>query len=682
MGKSSSSYKKKRSKNSSQVRTRKSSKSKSRSKKYNKSKKLRRHDDSLSFSDNDDSRGSASVSCSGSQDDSRSRRARSRTRKDVKGSKKRTQRRSYSCESSEEGKKRSRGRSRQHESSKESPHVRKRIGSKRKESSEVGRKTQKKKKPRREASVSSVSRGSSCSCSSCQVGSTRNHESEFERHRGRSERKEKEKRKVEKVKSGTKRIRYRSRSGSSCSRSSENNEYWSEENKTGENNFNRLRSVITVREEENEDSVSNKDEHKEEIVYDNDDYPSCRSNDSNDGGYKRELYHQSNVASEKKMRVDNEKEEEPVISNTRTTEITESGKDFEGQYPSSSGVGRNDVVKGKVAEVSGRVDGDDLESILRQRALENLIRFRGGLQKNANTPASKKDKNDGDVKQPSTAKSELVQIKFPKDDGAKIIHTKSPKEDDAELQVATQEVREIRVPALRRASNLNLQNDEKTPENGGNKSGSAKQEYACAPAQVAVADKPHEKVNSAISSVITRPKLGMPIARHNSFKTHTTLEQTPAEVSVADKPHEKVNSAVGSVITRPKFGTPLARHNSFKTHTTLEQTPAPEEYHQANLSGSALVKSAAETAQIVSPSSNNSNEDVKNASGSAAAESSCVKSILTESGSNKPQDGTAEGSQFEQKTMTVMRGGEMVQVSYKVYIPKKVPALARRQLKR
>ncbi|KAK1280402.1 hypothetical protein QJS04_geneDACA014277 [Acorus gramineus] len=43
---------------------------------------------------------------------------------------------------------------------------------------------------------------------------------------------------------------------------------------------------------------------------------------------------------------------------------------------------------------------------------------------------------------------------------------------------------------------------------------------------------------------------------------------------------------------------------------------------------------------------------------------------------------TKDGSEFQQKTMSVMRGGEAVQVSYKVYIPKKAPALARRQLQR
>uniref|UniRef100_A0A1D1XN35 Uncharacterized protein n=1 Tax=Anthurium amnicola TaxID=1678845 RepID=A0A1D1XN35_9ARAE len=51
---------------------------------------------------------------------------------------------------------------------------------------------------------------------------------------------------------------------------------------------------------------------------------------------------------------------------------------------------------------------------------------------------------------------------------------------------------------------------------------------------------------------------------------------------------------------------------------------------------------------------------------SAPTDSSCQKSA----------------SEFEQKTMSVMHGREMVQVSYKVYIPKKAPALTRRQLQR
>ncbi|KAL8512162.1 hypothetical protein ACS0TY_018570 [Phlomoides rotata] len=66
-----------------------------------------------------------------------------------------------------------------------------------------------------------------------------------------------------------------------------------------------------------------------------------------------------------------------------------------------------------------------------------------------------------------------------------------------------------------------------------------------------------------------------------------------------------------------------------------------------------------------------------NACSSSAMEPSSVGPISGERG-NEAKD----GSHFQQKTMSVMRGGEQVQVSYKVYIPKKAPALARRQLRR
>ncbi|KAG7957298.1 hypothetical protein I3843_11G167200 [Carya illinoinensis] len=629
MGKSSSHKKKRSRKNSSQGRTKK--KSKSRSRRYNKSKKLRLHDASLSHSSDDDSRSFMSVSCSSSEDDYRSRRARSHTRKDLKGSKKKDRRHSFS-----------------HERSEEPRRVRKKIGSKRKGGSDLGTKTHKKKrKPSRETSISSVS-SDSCSCDAHQVGSTSNHEREFERrsHRGRYEGKERKKGKSEKVISGSKRSRYRSRSCSSYSRSSEGDEYWSEVKTAGENNTKRLRSVITVIEEK-EGRFSDNDEHKEEIVYDNDDYPSCRSNDSNDGGHKRELDHRSNVASANNMMVVNEKGEEPVVSNIRTTDLAESFKDVEGQRsrtnPSSCVVGTNDFVKRKVTEVSGSLNGEDLESTLRQRALENLKRFRGGFQPNANTPTGKKENSYGDMKQSSTVKSEMVQIKLPKEDGVKTVGAKSRKEDGSKSVGATQELKEISVPALRSDSNSYLQKNENTSSGmeGDHQSVTAKQEIAC----------------------VLDP------------------------MAVAGLPSEKVNPAVVSEINIPKLATPALRHNSFKNRNILKERVASDEPRQTNLlvTKSASVECAPETAQTMSPTSNNNNnnEDVKDARGPAAPEcSSCIKSTLAGDVSNKSQDETTDGSQFEQKTMTVMRGGEMVQVSYKVYIPKKAPAFTRRQLKR
>ncbi|KAI3675008.1 hypothetical protein L1987_84589 [Smallanthus sonchifolius] len=55
---------------------------------------------------------------------------------------------------------------------------------------------------------------------------------------------------------------------------------------------------------------------------------------------------------------------------------------------------------------------------------------------------------------------------------------------------------------------------------------------------------------------------------------------------------------------------------------------------------------------------------------------------IKEGSSKEQQNESNDNLQFEKKTMSVMRGGEMVQVSYKVYIPNRSPALARRQLKR
>lgn len=541
-----------------------------------------------------------SVSCSSSEDDHRHRRARSRVRKDVKGSKKRPQRHSYGGESSEE-----------------SPHMRKRIRSKRKDGSKVVRKTHKKKKLRREASMSSMSSVSY----TCQVGSTSSYESEFGSHRDRSKRKEKQKGKLEKVRSGTKRSRYRSMSHSSCSRSSEGNEYGCEKKKTDENNSKRLRSVIMVIEKEGR--VSDKEEHKEEIVYDNDDYPSCRSNDSNEGGHKRELDHPSNVLSDKKVMGEDENGEEPIVSNIRTTELTESFEDVEGQYntsnPSCYGVGTNDSVKEKFGEESSGVNGDELESILRRRALENLRRFRGGLRSNAKSPACKTDKSEGEVKQPSPAKAELGQIYLPKEDCVKIVGAKSPKEDSAKSVGVTQVPKEINVPP-RRDSKFYLQHSENnvSGKDAGHQAGSAKQEFACAPAQVAIDGKPNEKVNSAVVSVT------------NGLQLNTSALQ----------------------------------HNSLNTHKSLKQRPSSDKSHQADLLGteSALVKSAVVT-QTMTPTNTNIDVDIKNACSSGAPEvSSCLNSSLAVNRSGKPQDEITEGSQFEQKTMTVMRGGEMVQV--------------------
>ncbi|GLU18132.1 hypothetical protein SLE2022_344490 [Rubroshorea leprosula] len=607
MGKSSSSLKKKRSRNRSQSRTTKKSKSKSKSRR-NKSKKLHHRNHSLSYSDDSDSRSLVSVSSSSSEDDYGSQRSRSRTRKDVKGSKKRVRRRSLSSSESSldsfRGRKQKRSRSTRGDDSYE-----RRKG------------THLKKKPRRGVSVSSASSGSR-SCSTCRtVSSNSSDEGEFERRRSKSGRKEKQRKRLGKLKTGTKKSRDRSRSCSSCSRYSECSEYQSEEKVVEQNNLRRLRSVITVINAEKEEIELEGDERKEEILYDHDDYLSSKSNDSNDGGIRREFSQHSHLASEKNKDVDGEQGEKTDASNFRTGSVVGSGKDG---ISSCDLVGKNDAKDERKSEASvavGNSDGDNLESILRQRALENLRKFRGGMQTNLNIPADQKDNKIANVNTPSEEKAESVRLKSTREDGARVV-------------TASQVSPQFRLPATRKdSSDLPLDGKTLEGDDGGKGSHTAEHDVASARDKVAPACSPKEKVNVASSSVSIKPR------RLRRELTNTTLKQ-----SSASQEHSQA-------MLIPKS----------KGNESVEKPPQSAEYQSDNKNG----------------------DKIKNVHNTTSdGPSSCPGSLLADVSSDKLRDGTKEGSQFEQKTMSVMRGGELVEVSYKVYIPKKAPALARRQLKR
>ncbi|BBH01754.1 hypothetical protein Prudu_012124 [Prunus dulcis] len=576
MGKSSSSHRKKRAKISSQEQGR-----------AVRSKKLRRRDDSPSHSDDGDSRSLESVSSFSSDDDSRSRRARSRTRRDLKGSKKKARRRSHS-----------------HDSSEDSPRGKKRKSAKKKNDYEARKKSRSRKKPRRNASISSRS-SASFSCSTCPSGSICGDEIESKRHRGRPGKRNRDESDINKVESGTKRARYRSRSCSSHSQCSERGgDSQSEEKVTFENKLRRLRSVITVTEEDKHGRWMDKDGHKEEMAYD-DDYPSCRSNDSNDGGCKRELDNHLHVV-EKRIGVESGKEEKALISNVPIEDLTDSGNIFEKDYggqddginSSRDGIGIAGPVNENTKEVSGaisRLPGEDLESILRQRALENLKRFKGSHQRIPAVTTSEENKSNSDLKQPSTVKADFVQIESPKESGARA----SSKEDAAEMVDATQL----------------LENANGPPELDRTSGSNELQDVACPTYQVALGNS-DKKVDTI--AVLNKPNLASPKLRCHSAKAHSTRKQA------ADK-------------------------STYETAQTVPQTQ----------------------------STYSNGDDINDDCGCTAPEPS------GENRSDKQQGEGKDGSQFEQKTMSVMRGSEMVQVvSYKVYIPKKAPGLARRQLRR
>ncbi|TYG82198.1 hypothetical protein ES288_D01G068100v1 [Gossypium darwinii] len=611
MGKSSS-LKKKRSKRSSQLRMRKRNKVKG---KKSKSKKLRhRQDDSVSYSDDTDSTSTASISSSSSEDDYKSRRSQSRNRKDMKGKKKRARRRSS-------------GR----ESSGNSPCIKKRGGSR--------KRTSKRKKSTRDVIMSSRSSSSrSLSCSTCPSDSD---ESGYEKRKGRSERREKYGR-SEKVKGGSKRSKGRSRSCSSCSRYNEGSDHSIGERVMEESNTRRLKSVITVVKRENESSRELIADEPKEDVYDYDDYPSCRSNDSNDGCNPRELQQYPHAISETKRPPDDEQVE---VSNVRMSSIEEIN----------------------VSNATDGLIGDDIELILRQHALENLKKFRGGLQKNINPPITPNDNSAADVKTLSSVNTDSFQIK-------------APKADDGRMVITSQVSQQIRQSPVRRDSSTLPKNDRNTPHmSDGRYSETVGSDLAPPLARVVSTSVPTNK-----------PKLVISQTGLEAPNTHTTRKQEAAtqepcqaklvtdsnvdegglETTQTIKPSEE-NAA--SVSNRPKSVKLRAGQEPPNTYSTQKQDSAALESSQG--------KSVTESS--VNDSSSQSVNPHECGNPGSKVNDTCNKP--TSSGnisSDKLEDETKDGSQFQQKTMSVMRGGEMVQVSYQVYIPKRAPALARRQLKR
>ncbi|XP_042491062.1 uncharacterized protein LOC122070898 [Macadamia integrifolia] len=599
--KSSSSHKKKRSKPSSEAgRKRRSS-----SRKKDKSKKLSRRDASISYSE-DDSRteDSISVSSSDSEDDYRSRRARSRTRGDAKGSRKRARRSSLS-----------------RDADKDLPNRRKKKGSKRDRGSVEKRNSKRRSRgslrSRKDVNVSSTSNGS-VSCSTCRESST-----DSVRSRGWSEERDRYKRSPSKMSEGRYKDRYRfSRSSSSCGTCDHQRSYRSEEKYTGENSR-RLKSVLTdpKHSKEKEGTRNSKDDDRTEIIQAYDDCPSSRSNDSYDGGRKREPSCHPHGASDKKRRFDDAKGED--TSKMKTTEVIVIGKENDGNDQNLSMFGSTKTSTRSGSELpsaTGSPDVHDLELYLRQKALENLRKFRGVPHTNAKT--LQKEESGGDEKLPSTAKIETVR-------------NEPQTEHRSQLLGATQLSQNV-TPLMERKSTFYPPKDGLMP------------------------DKRHES-KVKVDSVHSVKDVG-----------NVALKQT----AVTNKLTEKNKPNVGITVSR--------RQESSSDQSNLKEAPTSKESSKEKLlEARDILNRSVATNLKASPGSSNTHGAAINDSRSAGTEASTIPNTSTAVQCQNEQKDEAKGSsQFEQKTMSVMRGGEMVQVSYKVYIPKKAPALARRQLQR
>ncbi|KAK6934236.1 hypothetical protein RJ641_034391 [Dillenia turbinata] len=629
--KPSSSLKKKRSKSSSKKKSRRS-----------KSKKLRHHSNSSSYSD-DSTRSSGSDSFSSSEDEYRI--------KDKKGSRKRSRKSSST--------------------NRDSRRSRRRDGSKRVDDSGSKKKSSKphKKKPRREPSISSAS-SKSCSCSESCRGSDSREERKPLMRRGMLEGKVKSRGNLSRGRSETKRIRSRSPSYSpsrSPSRSPTYSSSYLGEDVTVENNSKRLRSVITVVKHEEETAERERDK-EEEIIYDRDDYPS-RSNDSNDGGIKEPVYH-SEVVFDKKGLAEDKKFIDDLMDNGSTAVVEGGRRDVAMQN-----IGSNITIdvedkhinlKKSSGGMSNAVNGlgsDDLESVLRQRALENLRKFRGGVQAGARSPNDPKDSSDAKVASPRHV---LVQTKSGKEAAARVTVITKTAERSAEVGKiftpgesvqSSHQSRMIFNGNPRRIDNVARfgDNSESVAKPGGD-------------------NKEFKQCTSAFARELSQRNL---IQKQESVNRKSS-NILPANNSVNASSNQ---SSQAPEITCKEGVRGLVPESSL-THLSMKQVHTLPEKPKTVLTKNMVNKNADQSSQAKPLSCNSLEEKANNTSIAAAMPPSSSKSDQMEQTSSGQKEEAKEGSQFQQKTMSVMRGGEMVQVSYKVYIPKKAPALARRKLQR
>ncbi|RAL49119.1 hypothetical protein DM860_015110 [Cuscuta australis] len=530
----------------------KSSKRKSseviRSKKSRKSKKkLSRRRHSISSCSDDDSVSSISFYSSSSDEDYRSRKSHSLSRADVKSKKKRAERRA----SSKRKKRDEKGVSSNQESNEDCKPSRKRKKSRSKKRTEHERPQ---KKQRRDSSISSAT-SDSLSCSSCEFEHSSSKEIEFGRRSGKKirDRRNPDVHKVEAKESGSK-------SANSLSTGDHSN--FHNASPMGEepaadslNNARRIRSVITVIEhplEEEEENLS-------------------KINDVGNGARENTFACHSDAV------IDTSNAVQKITDNEGFDDVigepTSRGKSVANQcvnQDGSSNLGDSEKVFGvsdSVVFVNATTSGsEDLELILRQKALENLRKFRGKIQ---GVPI----------------KSENVSNMLLKEEGSKAIKVTS---------------------AVGQSS------------------------------------------NSGLSKEIMQPKMA---------ENYTKVESRVTRQSHIQKPD----------------GYALCKNVSRKDH--INATPAIHEKSKTS------EQASSNEAPLDGKDRSCKNiPELSNATNSAMAKPTSSVRTLEERSSNDQAE-AKDGEQFQQKTMSVMRSGEMVQVSYKVYIPKRAPALSRRQLK-
>ncbi|XP_074311121.1 uncharacterized protein LOC141646993 isoform X2 [Silene latifolia] len=562
------------------------------------------------------------------------------------------------------------------------------------------------KKRKRSPSVSSSS-GRSMSRSSCERSGGSEKE-EVKERKGREKGKEKrvsKKREKSKERSLSKRKR-RSRSRSPCSLRSESNSYGSEDrmvkdnntkrsvNKTKhrsesrspyslhieshsydsqarmveENNTKRLKSIIVVVHEKDEAEIrdSNWDGNKAEIVFEHDEYPS-RSNDSNDGVIRRETSSFSHDVNSGKLKSLDDTNREIVPCDVQSSEIPESQsvvtEKTGGINLTTSGSGGNGQLKGNGIGVSVETassNGDDLAAVLRQKALENFLKRQ--VKSSAKNAGDKRVGLDSEPNSSSFLKTDHAPHTSALHSGLKSVQ-KLAKADEVDnitdLPSSSKAGNNASLP--RRESGISRLTETYTAPSG----------FADSRTKLGLSSPRKEFIGArntwrrqsvSQASSLTNPE------QHIGKDTKQKLESKEFSQRDLSTPKKPINKDSTQQLTSHEVSQPNPLTLKTPVDRDSKQQFTSQEVSQPNLSAPKVI-------------------DLRSIKGSGSSRidstaSASQPSDVVEHGSNENTNETDVDSQFQQKTMSVMRGGEMVQVSYKVYIPNKAPALARRQLKR
>ncbi|CAF1896707.1 hypothetical protein HID58_046389 [Brassica napus] len=294
--------------------------------------------------------------------------------------------------------------------------------------------------------------------------------------------------------------------------------------------------------------------------------------------------------------VDDESDENVIVDDQRDGEATLSSPAHDNRR-----IGYDDFEEftnsetSKASHPDNCLKGDDLEAILKKRALENLKRFRGESQRNGTVSKEVSSVSEGETRQTESETFEESQ--------ERLLLEQKPCVSEGDKDLEASQVENVK------------------------ESGTG---LADLPSQQS-GDTVKVKAGPGISScTTTKRKLIRPVLGQESVNLASRREAAACQ----DAEAESINGK-----SCPESSLALATKN---------------------------VGESIEPTKVSSTSPPHTD----------------TESLDENKGESQSEQRTSDESQYEKKTMTVMRGGEMVQVSYKVYIPKKTSSLGRRQLRR